>query len=310
MFFGVDHVGIGVRDMEEGVRFFADRFGFSEVYFDYIGDLPGLEELTHRRKTRARVVMLGSRFPTPLGPGRIKLVQVLSDGRTPPLPTGGGWGELGICEVCIHVHDVRAIHNRLVHSLGCRSLMEPLSTTVPPFDIALDLAYVGDPSEGKVELLEWTGIWSGLPAEARLEGVNHVAFGVKDMGTTRAFYERLGFTQLVLESDDYFEPMRSWYPTEMPRQHIVLALPGLGAGIEPVKLHSETIDCRGEWGHCGPMEFAIGVTNLEKACSELRGVGVRLLSDIHRVDVGTGEWGYAYFEDPDGLYVSLVEPRY
>jgi hypothetical protein len=26
--------------------------------------------------------------------------------------------------------------------------------------------------------------------------------------------------------------------------------------------------------------------------------------------VGTGEWKYAYFEDPDGLYVSVVEPRY
>jgi hypothetical protein len=32
--------------------------------------------------------------------------------------------------------------------------------------------------------------------------------------------------------------------------------------------------------------------------------------DQHTVDVGTGEWRYAYMTDPDGLYVALVEPRY
>lgn len=310
MFRGVDHVGIGVRDMDESMAFFAERLGFREVCFDYTGELPGIEEVTHRPRTRARVVMLASRFPTPLGPGRIKLVQTLEGEGTPAAPTGGGWGELGICEVCVHAHAVRVVHEELVQRFGCRSLMDPVSTTVTPFDVALDLAYVADPNGGKIELLEWTGIWGGLPAEARLEGVNHVAFGVQNMARTRVFYEQLGFTQLVLESDGYFEPMRPWYRREMPRQHIVLVLPGQGAGIEPVRLHPTTMDYRGPWGHCGPMEFAIGVTNLERAYEELRRSNVRFISDIERVDVGVGEWCYAYFEDPDGLYVSLIEPRY
>jgi catechol 2,3-dioxygenase-like lactoylglutathione lyase family enzyme len=308
-FKGVDHVGIGVSDMQVALEFFGRRLGFSDVLFDHTGELPGLEELTHRRRTRARTAMLASRCPTPLGPGRIKLVQTLEEGGTPAAPPGMGWGELGICEVCLHARNVPQVHKELVESMGCTSLMEPVSAAVMPFEIGVELSYVEDSDGGKVELIEWTGLWKALPGEPRLEGVNHVAFGVTDMAATREFYGRLGFTHFVFETDGYFEPMRPWYPGEMPRQHMVLVLPGQGAGIEPVRL-GPTIDGRGAWGHAGPMEFAIGVSSLDNAFAELSNAGVRFYSEPQTVDVGTGEWRYAYSQDVDGLAVSLVEARY
>ena len=66
MFEGVDHVGIGVGDMETALDFYGRRLGFTEVLFDHAGSLPGLEEVTHRRTREARVVMLASAHPTPL----------------------------------------------------------------------------------------------------------------------------------------------------------------------------------------------------------------------------------------------------
>ena len=92
--------------------------------------------------------------------------------------------------------------------------------------------------------------------------------------------------------------------------HWILVLPGQGAGIEPVRLLPETVDGRGTWGHVGPMEFAIGTTNIDRAVVELRSRGITFYSEPQTVDVGTGEWRYAYFQDPDGLAVSLVEARY
>ena len=310
MFTGVDHVGVGVADMDSALDFFSQRLGFSEVLFDCTGDLPGLEELTHRRRTRARVAMLASRCPTPLGPGRVKLVQTLEDGGTPPAPPGLGWGEVGICEVCLHARNVPLVHKELVEAHGCTELMGPVSASVTPFDVSVDLSYVADPGGGKIEILEWTGLWKALPGEPRLEGVNHVAFGVEDMAATREFYARFGFSHLVFETNGYFEPMRPWFSRPLPRMHMMLVLPGQGAGIEPVRLHPETMDGRGPWGHLGPMEFAIGVSNLDRAISELRSAGTTFCSEAQTVDVGTGEWRYAYFQDPDGLAVSLVEARY
>jgi hypothetical protein len=58
------------------------------------------------------------------------------------------------------------------------------------------------------------------------------------------------------------------------------------------------------------MEFAVGVSNLELACEQLAAEGVRFLGDIQTVDVGSGEWRYRYLNEPDGLYVSLVEGRF
>jgi len=301
VFRGVDHVGVGVADMEAAKAFYG-RVGFSTVRFDWAGRVPGPDR-------EARVVMLSNPGATPVGPGAIKLVQVLDGNGPPPAPGGGGWGELGICEICLHARGVTGVHGSLV-AAGADSLMEPLTASVDPNDVALDIAYVADPWGGKLELIEWTGLWRSLPGPPRAEGVNHVAFGVADLEASRAFYDRLGFGEMLFESTEFFEPMASWYDRELPDQHIVMLLAGQGAGVEPCLLRPLGPDCRGEWGHLGPMEFAIGVSNLERACERIRELGVELVGQPQTVDVGSGEWRYAYLADPDGLYVSIVEPRY
>ena len=58
------------------------------------------------------------------------------------------------------------------------------------------------------------------------------------------------------------------------------------------------------------MEFAIGVSNLEKAYKELREKGIEFLSPPHAVEYSWGQWKYAYLDEPDKNYVSLIEARY
>ncbi|MEP6812475.1 MAG: VOC family protein [Actinomycetota bacterium] len=313
MFRGVDHIGIGVGDVDAAIDFYGRHVGFERVLFDWSGELPGLDWVAGRTP-RARVAMLASSDATPIGPGGLKLVQVLDGDGPPAPPVGQAWGEVGVCEICLHVRGVPGLHERLVAG-GCASLMEPTSAAVQPNDVALDISYVADPWGSKLELIEWTGLWRSLPGEPRAEGVNHVAFGVTDMDATRAFYRRLGFTEMLFESTEFFDPMAPWYEPpwytgELPAQHMVMELSGQGAGIEPVVLSPPGHDCRGEWGHLGPMEFAVGVSNLERAVAELEAEGVRFHDGVHTVDVGVGEWSYAYLIEPDGNYVSLVEARY
>ncbi len=300
-FRGIDHVGVGVADMAAALDFY-ERVGFSTVLFDYTGSVPGPDR-------EARVVMLANPAATPVGPGRIKLVQVLDGDGPPPAPTGGGWGEFGICEICLHARGVEGVHRTLV-AAGAENLMEPLAGSTPPNDVTLDIGYVADPWQGKLELIEWTGLWRSLPGPPRAEGVNHVAFGVADMARTRAFYAQLGFTEMLFESTEFFDPMEPWYPGDPPAQHMVLLMAAQGAGMEPVVLDPPGPDLRGEWGHLGPFEFAIGVGSLERGVEQLGEFGIELVGTPVTVDVGGGEWRYAYFRDPDDLYVSLVEARY
>jgi len=134
-FQGVDHVGVGVSDADEAIEFYGRHVGFDRVLFDHTGELPGLETVAGRAP-RARVAMLESGSATPIGPGRVKLVQVL-DGDGPPAPPAGqAWGEVGVCEICLHVRGVQEVHDRLV-AAGSASLMEPTSADVPPTGVTL-----------------------------------------------------------------------------------------------------------------------------------------------------------------------------
>jgi len=313
-FVGVDHVGVGVSDADEAIEFYGRHVGFDRMLFDYTGELPGLETVAGGTP-RARVAMLESSGATPIGPGRIKLVQLLDDGGPPAAPAGQAWGEVGVCEICLHARNVQEVHDALVAG-GCASLMEPTSADVPPTGVTLDIAYVEDPWGTKLELIEWTGLWRSLPGPARAEGVNHVAFGVTDMARTRAFYEPLGFGQPLFESVEFFGPMAPWYrapwydPGDLPTQHMTMPLSAQGAAIEPCVLDPPAHDCRGEWGHLGPMDFGIRVGNLDAAVASLGAGGVTFHGTPQTIDVGSGEWRYVYVAEPDGNYVQLVEARY
>ncbi len=190
--------------------------------------------------------------------------------------------------------------------------MEPNEAPLPPYDTLCSLSYVADPDCTKIELIEWHDLEAGWPIEDGPQGVNHVAYGVADIGATKAFYRKLGFDGMLFESDGYFEPMDPWYaPRKPPRQKMMLLTNPHGAGMEPVQHFPPSPDMSGEWGHLGPFEFAIGVRNLEQAAAALRAGGVELLCEPQTVALaGGGSWSYAYFTEPDGTNVSLCEVRF
>jgi catechol 2,3-dioxygenase-like lactoylglutathione lyase family enzyme len=305
---GLDHIGLGVTDMATSLDFFAD-LGFTDVAFDYEGPLPGLSAVTRHESTEARVVLVRTANPSVLGRAAIKLVQILNRPQ-PPLPPGIAWGELGICEVCIHVHGQASFYNELVAG-GHTGIMEPNEFDLPPYETHCGLSYVTDPDNAKIELIEWSTLEAGWPVGPGPQGVNHVAFGCTDLETTHAFYESLGFTGQLFESDGYFEPMNPWFePRTPPRQRMMLLTTPFGGGLEPVQHFPASPDMRGEWGHLGTFEFAIGARCLDVALEHLDALGIKTLSEPASIDLERGAtWRYVYFQDPDGLFVCLTEVR-
>ena len=67
---------------------------------------------------------------------------------------------------------------------------------------------------------------------------------------------------------------------------------------------------RGQWGHLGTFEFAIGARCIDSAIDHLDSLGIELVGEPADLDVGAGgTWRYAYFQDPDDLYVCVTEVR-
>lgn len=308
-FLGVDHIGVGVSDVERSIAFYA-RLGFTDVAFDYEGPLGGLGGVADRDAATARVVMLRPGTPTVLGQAAVKLVHT-TDAPPPPMPDGMGWGEPGVCEVCVHVREQDRLYEELVGS-GVEALMEPNESPLTPFGTLCSLSYVADPDGTKIELIEWKDLDREWPGEAGPAGVNHVAFGVADLEAARAFWTELGFTGMLFDSDGVFEPMDPWYaPRTPPRQKMTLLTTPRGAGLEPVEHIPPSPAMHGDWAHLGPFDFGVGTRNLDRAIAELGALGISLRGEPATVDLGDGAtWRYAYFADPEGTRVCLSEARY
>lgn len=307
---GVDHIGIGVSDMEASKKFYAG-LGFTDVAFDYTGELGGLSGLTGHDSTEARVVYLRSANPTVLGRSGIKLVHITSRPQ-PPLPDGFAYGEPGICEVCIHVQGYEAFHEHLL-ATGHTEIMAPNDQILDPYKTHCGLSYVEDPDGAKIEFIEWRSLEEGWPYEDGPQGVNHVAFGITDADRTEAFYRKLGFSTKLFDMAGINEPMNPWFEKvgrTPPSQRMMLLMSPHGAALEPVEQDPAGPDMRGEWGHLGTFEFSLGARNLDLAIEYLASIDVPLVGEPTEIRMDGGRtWRYAYFRDPDELYVSVSEIR-
>ncbi|MEQ1736960.1 MAG: VOC family protein [Rhodoglobus sp.] len=307
---GLDHIGVGVSDMDASMTFYAG-LGFTDRVFDYSGELPGLATVTGQPATEARVVFLRSANPTVLGRSGIKLVQLTSRPQ-PPMPAGFAYGEPGICEVCVHVKGYESFHEQLMAS-GHVALMDPNDQILEPYDTHCGLSYVEDPDGAKIELIEWRSLESGWPYPDGPQGVNHVAFGVADSKRTEEFYTRLGFTTKLFDMAGINEPMNPWFEKvgrTPPSQHFIMLMSPHGGSLEPVSQDPAGADMRGEWGHLGTFEFALGARNLDLAIAYLESIGVPLVGEPAEIRMTGGRtWRYAHFRDPDDLFVSVTEVR-
>jgi len=319
MLTGVNFVGIGVSDIDKSIKFYSEYFGFSEVMFDYTGSLPGMERVTNKSDTKARVAMLNNPNKGSIGLGMIKLVKLLSDIQEPcTVIDSTMWGDIGIAECCFHCKvSSEAIFSKLWQH-GLRAALTPAFGSCPPYGTDLHYAYLRDPDNALLELIDYkmciTEPNSTINIEPEVEGVNHVGFGVSDMDKTIEFYKKLEFGEIIMdipyEVSSY--AMATMLPTPAPKMRIVMMANYQGAWIEPIQLATrpEPPALKKAWGHLGSMEFGVGVTNIEKAYNELQDKGISFLSTPQTVKVKTGEWKYAYVVEPDGIPVSIIEPRY
>src|SRR4030042_1397743 len=290
MYKGVHHIGIGVSDMDKSLDFYSNLLGFKQVMVDYTGTIPGMERVTGK-STNARVVMLKNESTGPLGLGMLKLVhllppdkpdpcfvQVLTPGQ-PQTPVADAlrWGDITIAEACFNTRGGTGKVTEQLAEKGVKVETEAATYRFPPYDAETTFSYVRDPDNSLIELADWA-MGKSLATEAKVEGLNHVGFGVSDVERSRQFYRELGFTDTV------FDPSG--------RMSVIMLANYHGAWIEAIQFGApdKPEPFNKGWGHLGPMEFAIEVTNLEKAYEELQEKSIKFLCSPQTVEVPSGVW--------------------
>jgi len=309
---GVNYVGIGVSDIDKSLKFYGDLLGFTEVMFDYTGSLPGMEKVKDKPETKARVVMLKNQNIGPLGLGMIELIQLLPPAKPEPCVVAIDrlWGDVGLAEVAFNTRNSAKVFEMLLEK-GVKAVVTPGGGLFHPTNIEVGYAYMRDIDDTLIEFVDGYACRS-IGEDTRIEGVNHVGFGVSDIEKSLRFYRELGFTELVLEYRGRLAAMATLFPITPPEIRCPMLANYYGATLEIIQLQppAKPTPYRESWGHLGVTEFGIEVSNLEKAYEELQQKGMKFLCTPQTVKVSSGEWKYACIVEPDRLHVAIVEPRY
>lgn len=113
---GIHHVGIGVTELEEARRFFADLLGFDQVFHEWAGTLSSRPGVT-RAAWKTKVLYLERSKPSrsPAGifdRGMIKLVETgHGDGKSGSRQKR--WGDFGLTEIALDVSDIESVVRHL-----------------------------------------------------------------------------------------------------------------------------------------------------------------------------------------------------
>ncbi len=153
---GVLGVVIGVRNMEDSVRFYQNLLGYKTVVNDRTGSFDDFHELPNGKRSFRRVLLkhplraVGG-FGELLGPTEIELVQVLD--RTPiKLYKDRLWGDLGYIHLCFDIHGMDALREE-AKSMGHAFTVDS-ANSFDMGDAAGHFSYVEDPDGTLIEFVE------------------------------------------------------------------------------------------------------------------------------------------------------------
>jgi len=307
---GVDHIGIGVKNIDSSLKFYKGFLGFENVIFDYTGKLPGLDRVVGKHDVNARIVMLANENVSPIAQGMIKLVQLLPPDKPSRPKIKYEWGSICIAEVCMNVKNIEEVYKFATVEKGFKPVLPPTYGLVPPGE-ECKFAYIRDPDGILIEFIEWH-MYKEFGGTPKIEAVNHVGIGVRNMDKSMAFYKDiLGFKKEVIGYTAKMDLMAPMLPSPTPTMKVkIITNQYKGAWIEAYQSLPpyEPSIAVPRWGDIGHMELAINVSNIEKVYQQLQKKNVNFLCPLQTVDLPpSGEWKYTYMVDPDGFLVSLVE---
>ncbi len=142
--FALNHVGIGVTDMERSLEFYSDILGFN-ILIDARGTWPG-EEVIVGESIEQRMVMLGN----PNGGARIELIEILPPNQPRPIPAGKRWGDIGVMEAALEVKDMEEV---------CKNLSRKGVPFLCPIgyipETQIRYVFIRDPDDSEIGLYEF-----------------------------------------------------------------------------------------------------------------------------------------------------------
>ncbi len=309
LIYGIQQVGIGVRNAEEAFRWYATHLGADISVFDdnntatYMAPYMGGEA---RRKRAILAVNLQ-------GGSGYEIWQYLD--REPTAPTQPiQMGDLGINSIKIKSRDVAASYARMQ-----RSGIQLLSDLVPDLDGQLTF-YLKDPYDNLLQVKGFNSWYKN--GKHDVGGIFGATLGVADIEKALLLYrDILGYNQIIYDQTGTFDGLDRISGGKGKFRRVLLGHDKNRTGgfsplfgdsqLELIQVQDRTpvkIFADRYWGDLGFIHLCFDIRNMEALVEECRrkGFPFQVLS-APSFDMGdaNGHWGY--IEDADGTLIEFVE---
>ena len=307
--YGIQQVGVGVRDAKETMKWYANKLGADVLVFE------DHEEATYMApymggKARQKTAVLTINLH---GGAGYEIWQ--HTGRTPLAPKVPILlGDLGINFITIKTRDAQKSFKAL-KAKGVKTITSP--TAAPDGKAAF---FIEDPYGNIIQVKEFHSWFSRKKTD--VGGIYATTLGVSDIEKTRVlFSDILGYDEVVYDQTGQFDDLPKQRGQQGKMRRLLLKMKNVPTGgfselfgesqieliqvldRQPVKIFEDRY-----WGDLGYIHLCFDIKNmpvLVKEC-KVKGFPFTVLSNPD-FDMGNanGDWGY--LEDPDGTLIEFVQ---
>ncbi|MCL2412713.1 MAG: VOC family protein [Bacteroidales bacterium] len=308
---GIQQIGIGVTNVEQGFEIYKQAFGMNVRMFDDEGTAKLMLPYTNGQPQNRRAILaLNLR-----GGGGFEIWQYTT--RTPLSPVfAPELGDLGFSICKIKSDDIQGAHNHLQKhfTMLCEPQKAPDS---------LMHFFCQDSFGNMFEVMEGLPFFGG--GRSKTGGCAGAIIGVSDMEKSMKFYnEVLGYDMVIYDETSEFADLSGIHGGQKTFRRVLLSHSEprvgpfsrlLGASyielLQAQNYEGRKLYTDRQWGDLGYIHLCFDVKNMNqmKINCEKQGYPFTVDSAIagEKFDMGDAAGRFAYLEDPDGALIELVE---
>jgi|WetSurMetagenome_2_1015567.scaffolds.fasta_scaffold20746_4 catechol 2,3-dioxygenase-like lactoylglutathione lyase family enzyme len=269
---GIDHVGLGVRDMTRMTSFYADMFGLEIIASMPEGDHPAIRGLLRSPTAVHSSCLLASRA------GGLTLALFRQVDPPPrPIRIDHRYGDIGVTKLRFFVADVH----------GPRYVRDPEGNLI-------ELSNVSDPPGGAAPVLSAVGV------------------AVTDLDRSLAFYrDVLGLDAMLQAPTGQFSALLdevTGHPGTTARSCVLGS--GRGKGelelVEVTKPRGRSIPFGTQWGDFGYLQLCLYATDGERLAAQAAEEKLDVVLPLQTVDDPDFPAQFMYLRDPDGIPMEVL----
>jgi len=295
---GVNHIGMGVNDLEKMKAFYGQTLAFNQIMAVFEDTWNPMSEMFRASTHKLDGIM----FSQEAGGIVVELIR-MSIPTPKQIRKGIRYGDIGVNKMTIAVSDLGKFVKEYKGKVSFCS--EPKSTTIPGLG-AYHFVYARDPEGNLIEFI------SGSDVEGVFGGCQWIGVSVTNIERSQAFYQdHCGFDTVVVETHENFSGLVDEV-VEAKNARIRSCILSNSHGGGKLELY-ELVDPRGRsipfnarWGDFGCLEVCLTIEDVFHTAKELTAAGIDFLSRPTYMNVPEAEAWFLYAKDPDGIPVEMI----